>query len=67
MGVSRSPPWRHATRDAEWAVPARLGREVGTAVGSTGDGMALGCLGVRAHRLQGPQAGDLTQASQKHW
>ena len=29
--------------------------------------MALGCLGVRAHRLQGPQAGDLTQASQKHW
>ena len=47
-------PWRHDTRDAEPAVPACLGREAGTAVGLTGDGMGLGCLGLQAHRLQGP-------------
>ena len=30
------------------------GREVGTAVALTGDGMGLGCLGLQAHRMQGP-------------
>ena len=29
------------------------GREAGTAVALTGDGMGLGCLGLQAHRLQG--------------
>ena len=30
------------------------GREAGTAVALTGDGMGLGCLGLQAHRMQGP-------------
>ena len=44
-------PWRHDSRDAEWAVPARLEREVGTIVGPTGEGLGQGHLGVQAHRL----------------
>ena len=47
-------------------MPARLGREVGTAVGPTGDGMGQGHLGVRAHRLQGLQAVGMPRAPQKH-
>ena len=58
---------RHDTRDAELAVPAHLGREAGTAVALTGDGMGLGCLGLQAHRLQGLQSVGLPGAPQKHW
>ena len=62
-GVTR--PWRHDSRDVEPAVPALLGREAGTAVGHTGDGMGLGCLGLQAHRLQGLQSVGLPGAPQK--
>ena len=39
MGVRQGWPWSPETRDAEWAVPSRLGREEGTTVGPTGDGV----------------------------
>ena len=42
------------------------GREAGTAVALTGDGMGLGCLGLQAHRLQGLQAVGMPWALQKH-
>lgn len=47
-------------------MPACLGREAGTAVGPTGDGMGRGRLGVQAHRLQGLQAVGMPWALQKH-
>ena len=53
--------WSPKTRNAEQAVLAHLGMEVGTAVELTGDGMGKGHLGLRAHRLQRPQAGNLQQ------
>ena len=59
-------PWSPETRDAERAVPACLGRDVGTAVGPTEDGMRLGRLGVQAHRLQGFQAVGMPWDLQKH-
>ena len=40
-------PWSPETRDAERPVPACLGREAGTAVGPTGDGMGRGRLGSK--------------------
>ena len=55
-------PWRHDTGMQSILVLAHLGREAGTAVGLTGDGMGLGCLGLQAHRLQELQTGDLHQA-----
>ena len=58
--------WSPETRDAERAVPACLGRDVGTAVGPTEDGMRLGRLGVQAHRLQGFQAVGMPWDLQKH-
>ena len=58
--------WSPKTRNAEQAVPALLGREVGTAVELTGDGMGKGHLGLQAHRLQRLQAGNLQQGPQKH-
>lgn len=61
MGVSQAPPWRHSTRDAEQAVPAHLGREVGTAVGPTGDGMTLGRLGPRHIDCRDPRLGTYTR------
>ena len=39
MGVRQGWPWSPETRDVEWAVPAHLGKEEGTTVGPTGDGM----------------------------
>lgn len=50
----------------EWAVPAHLGREAGTTVGPTAEGMGHGCLGS-GHRLQGLQAVGVPWAPQKHW
>ena len=52
--------------DVEWAVLGRLGRESRTAVGLTGGGMGPGLLGLRAHRMQGLQAGGSPQACQQH-
>ena len=52
-GSGATQLWSPETRDVERAVPAHLGREAGTAVALTGDGMGLGCLGLQAHRLQG--------------
>ena len=59
--------WGCETRDVEWAVPAHLGREAGTTVGPTAEGMGQGRLGVQAHRLQGLQAVGVPWAPQKHW
>ena len=50
--------WSPKTRNAEQAVLAHLGMEVGTAVELTGDGIGKGHLGLQAHRLQGLQAGN---------
>ena len=58
--------WSPKTRNAEQAVLAHLGMEVGTAVELTGDGIGKGHLGLQAHRLQGLQAGNLQQVPQRH-
>ena len=59
--------WSLENRNVECVVLACLGREAGTAVELTGDGMGQGHLGLQAHRLQRLQAGNLRQAPQKHW
>ena len=61
-------PWRHDSRDVEPAVPARLGREAGTAVGHTGDGMGLGCLGTPVCGLaRGPPGAPEEVDTLKNW
>lgn len=39
--ICRAPPWTHEARDSEWALPARLGKEAGTAVGFTGHALGM--------------------------
>ena len=57
--ICRAPLWTHEARDSEWAMPARLGREAGTAVGLTGDVMGMswgsGHTDHRDSRLWAPQ------------
>ena len=64
--VDRTQSLSSEITDVEWAVLGRLGREARTAVGLTGGGMGPGLLGLRAHRMQGLQAGGLPQACQQH-
>lgn len=61
MGVGRPGSGSPETRDAERAVPARLGGK-GTAVALTGDGMGLDCLGAPGTQTAGTLGWDLHQA-----